>query len=463
MSFLHHARLVAFAASVGLLAGCNGESVDSAGVSPVATENAANSATLFTIALYQFYATRQSYIAQGLAPNTFLHNRQLSDASSTSVTKPNHDTLYSIAMLQLDAGPIQIDTPASGTRYFSLALMDAYTNNFAIRGTSADNGVAKVFWVVGPNWQGTAPAGVTVLRSSTNAVWALARTYVSDANDYPAAWAVQNQLVVSRPAGTGVAAWDSVDTQKPPGYANWPSYFQYVNRLLKKSPPTPQDTAEATNALDVIGIGPAQTFNASSADVASIDAGAARALASLTGGGTQQAAAQASTGSNGWTGGPANVGNYGTQYTLRARVALNGLGALPGSEAIYYTSTGAANTSGANYDGNGVYQMTFPAGQLPPARAFWSLTLYAGTNQAQAFFYPNPDGIYALSYPASNFQFASDGSLVLTISHVRPAGVPVSNWLPAPAGAFNLTLRTYLPDAPLLNATYKLPPVIRVQ
>ncbi|WP_334025467.1 DUF1214 domain-containing protein [Burkholderia cepacia] len=130
---------------------------------------------------------------------------------------------------------------------------------------------------------------------------------------------------------------------------------------------------------------------------------------------------------------------------------------------MYYTSTGAANTSGANYDGNGVYQMTFPAGQLPPARAFWSLTLYAGTNQAQAFFYPNPDRIYALSYPASNFQFASDGSLVLTISHVRPAGVPASNWLPAPAGAFNLTLRTYLADAPLLNGTYKLPPVIRVQ
>ncbi|KWE55927.1 DUF1254 domain-containing protein [Burkholderia sp. MSMB2157WGS] len=463
MSFLHQARIVALAVSLGLLAGCNGDSVDRSNVSPAATENAANGATIFTIPLYQFYATRQSYIAQGLAPNTFLHGRRLSDASSTTVTKPNHDTLYSIAMLQLDASPVQIDTPASGSRYFSLALMDAYTNNFAIRGTSADNGVAKVFWVVGPNWHGEAPAGVIVLRSSTNAVWALARTYVSDASDYPAAWAVQNQLVASQPAGTGGTTWDSVDKQKPPGYTNWPAYFQYVNQLLKKSPPTPQDAA-VLSALDAIGIGPAQTFDPSSADIASISAGATQALASLTTGGkTQQASAQTSTSANGWTDGPADVGNYGTHYTLRANVALNGLGALPGSEAIYYTSTEAANTPGANYDGSGVYQMTFPAGQLPPARAFWSLTLYGGTNQAQAYFYPNPDQVYALSYPASNFQFASDGSLVLTVSHTRPAGVPASNWLPAPAGAFNLTLRTYLPDTPLLNGTYKLPPVIRVQ
>lgn len=463
MSFLHQARTVAFVAFLGFLAGCDGGSVDQSTVSASAMEAAARSATIFTIPLYQFYATRQHYIAQGIPANTFIHARQLSDATSTSVTKPNHDTLYSVAMLQLDAGPVQINTPSSGTRYFSLSLMDAYTNDFATRGTSADNGVAKTFWVVGPGWRGAAPANVTVLHASTNAVWALARTYVGGASDYSAAWAVQDQLVASLPAGTGTVAWDSVDRQKPPGYADWPSYFQYVNQLLKKSPPAAQDAAVQSGALDVIGVGPARTFAPSSADVASINLGAAQALASLAGGGKQQVPGTEGAAGNAWTVARSDIGNYGTDYALRADVALNGLGALPSSEVIYYTSTGPANASGESYDGNGVYQITFPAGQLPPARAFWSLTLYGGTNQAQAYFYPNPDQVYALSYPASTFQFASDGSLVLTVSHTRPAGVPSSNWLPAPAGAFNLTMRAYLPDSTIVDGTYALPPVKRVQ
>ncbi|MCX4163625.1 MULTISPECIES: DUF1254 domain-containing protein [Paraburkholderia] len=463
MRFLRQARGVAYTVSFALLVGCNGESIDSSVASSLAVADAASRAAIFTIPLYQFYAVRQRYIAQGIAPNTFLHSRQLADSSSTSVTKPNHDTLYSDAMLQLDRGPVRIDIPSSGTRYFSLALMDAYTNNFAIRGTSVDNGMAKTFWVVGPSWQGTVPADVTVLRSSTNAVWALARTYVGGASDYPAAWAVQNQLVASQSADVGVTSWDSVDKQIPPGYANWTSYFRYVNQLLKKNPPAPQDADVLANALDVIGVGPTQTFEPPSTDAASISTGAAQALASLTSSGGKQQVPDKSVAGNAWTVAPSAIGNYGTDYALRAHVALSGLGALPSSEATYYASTGPTNAAGVTYDGNSVYEIAFPAGQLPPARAFWSLTLYGGTNQAQAYFYPNPDQIYALSYPASNFQFADDGSLVLAVSHTRPAGVPTSNWLPAPAGAFNLTLRAYLPDLSILNGTYTLPPMIRVQ
>lgn len=465
MRILRQARGVAYIASFSLVVGCNGGSVDSSVLSSLATAGAAGRATIFTIPLYQFYATRQRYIAQGMVPNTFLHNRQLADALSTSVTKPNHDTLYSDAMLQLDRGPVRIDIPSSGTRYFSLALMDAYTNNFAIRGTSVDNGIAKTFWVVGPSWHGTVPADVTVLRSPTNAVWALARTYVGGASDYPAAWAVQNQLVASQPADVGATSWDNVDKQIPPGYANWTLYFRYVNQLLKKTPPLPQDADVLANALDVIGIGPAQTFNPSSADAASIGMGAAQALESLTpSGGKQQVPDNdKSAAENAWTVALSEIGNYGTNYALRARVALSGLGALPSSEATYYASTGPANAAGANYDGNSAYEITFPAGHLPPVRAFWSLTLYGGTNQAQAYFYPNPDQVYALSYPASKFQFAGDGSLVLAVGHTRPAGVPTSNWLPAPAGAFNLTLRAYMPDPSILSGTYTLPPMIRVQ
>src|SRR3954471_5777011 len=136
----------------------------------VAQDTAADQAYTFTIPIYKFFATQRAYIAQGFVPNYIVHSRTLSTSAMRTVTKPNHDTLYSIGWIKLDNGPLEIDTPESGSRYFSLALLDAYTNNFAVRGTRTDGGHAKRLWLVGPAWTGTTPDGTELVRSGTISV-----------------------------------------------------------------------------------------------------------------------------------------------------------------------------------------------------------------------------------------------------------------------------------------------------
>ena len=99
--------------------------------------------------------------------NTLVHLRNLSDHTTRLITTPNNDTLYSSALLDLTGGPIAVQVPAFGERYYSLAFIDAYTNNFAIVGTRTAGGAGGRILLVGPGWRGTASHGVQVIRAPT--------------------------------------------------------------------------------------------------------------------------------------------------------------------------------------------------------------------------------------------------------------------------------------------------------
>ncbi len=90
---------------------------------------------LYVLPLLEMAATRARLLANGASQNTIYSRRNLADASSRAVTSPNNDTLYSVAWLDLTAGPVTATLPDVGQRYFSLQLMDMYTNNFAVLGT----------------------------------------------------------------------------------------------------------------------------------------------------------------------------------------------------------------------------------------------------------------------------------------------------------------------------------------
>lgn len=466
--FKHALLATCLATSLGLTACHPGEAADQTTTSSTQTSAAlslsAQNSLIYSVPLYEFYQTRQRYIKLGLTPNTFQHQQYLTTAAGQTVTKPNHDTVYSTAFLKLDNGPVQINLPATGQRYFSLALMDAYTNNFALRGLQADQGQAKTFWVVGPNWQGDVPAGVTLLRSPTADVWALARTYVANDQDYDNVHAIQQQLTISLPAGTSASSWTDQDAAPAPAFdttnpqgINWQNYYNYVNSWLKRNPVGSNDTATINADLSAVNSVTSQAI---------IDAGQ---LSSMTQGSINGLNAINTALGNSKTNTLINqtwttttiLPSYGSNYVIRALIALQGLGALPSSEAKYFNTVNAANSAGATYDGsrNAVYKLVFPAGQLPPAKAFWSLTLYNGNDPTHSFFYDNPDKVFALSYPASGFQTNADGSLELVISHTLPTGVPKSNWLPAPDGPFSLLFRTYLPASNILDGSYQLPAV----
>ena len=162
----------------------------------------------------------------------------------------------------------------------------------------------------------------------------------------------------------------------------------------------------------------------------------------------------------GWSYPAANLGNFGEDYLYRAIVALGGLAALETAEATYLTCS--TDGDGKRLDGNGRYVLRFEPGQMPPARAFWSLTMYEVTPEGRAYFTDNPISRYAVGDRTPGLVRGADGSLEIYLQNARPEEAQRTNWLPAPAGPMRLVLRAYEPASALLDGTWRAPAVRKI-
>ena len=124
-------------------------------------------------------------------------------------------------------------------------------------------------------------------------------------------------------------------------------------------------------------------------------------------------------------------------------------------EAMYWTAL--VDGAGHALDGQHNYIMRFPAGELPPNNAFWSLTM----GNAQNRFVPNPINRYSVG-DRTGLVPNADGSVDIYMQTAAPA-TQASNWLPAPSGKFTLWLRVYMPGAAILDGKYTVPPVVEVK
>jgi hypothetical protein len=159
---------------------------------------------------------------------------------------------------------------------------------------------------------------------------------------------------------------------------------------------------------------------------------------------------------NGWVMMASPIGTYGTDYLKRALVAFMGLGASPVEDAIFPTAFTMAD--GSPFDSDAKYEVRLPHNGQPPARAFWSLTMY----NDQQLFADNPIQRYAIGN-RDHLRYDSDGSLMLYIQRESPGRDRESNWLPTPRqGAFTMTLRLYWPEPKALDGTWAPPLVKRV-
>jgi hypothetical protein len=156
---------------------------------------------------------------------------------------------------------------------------------------------------------------------------------------------------------------------------------------------------------------------------------------------------------DGWLMNVESMGNYGTNYLRRACVELVGLGANLGEDAIYPLSF--VDADGESYSGAHDYVLHFEPEQLPPVNAFWSLTLY----DDEGFQVANELDRFAIG-DRDALQTAADGSLDIFVAHARPPEGD-SNWLPAPPGSFNLTLRLYYPKPEALEGAWTPPAVTK--
>ena len=382
------------------------------------------------------------------------------DAAFRDVTAPNADTLYSAAWLDLSKEPYVLGIPDEGDRYYLMPMLDGWTDVFQVPGKRTTGDKAQTYAITGPGWKGTLPAGVKQLKSPTDMVWILGRTYCTGTpEDYEAVHKVQAQLKLVPLSAWGKSYTPPKGTVDPSVDMKTPvrdqvnamdagAFFNRLAELMKQNPPAAAD-APMVARMAKLGVVPGKPFDASKLDPA-----VAQALQGVSKAGVVKITAHFKTAGkdvNGWVF-TTKTGLYGTDYLQRALLTAIGLGANLPQDAIYPTAE--LDLAGKPLDGANQYVIHIPKGQMPPVRGFWSLTMY----DAAYFFVANPLNRYTLSQ-RDKLKANGDGSVDLYVQKGSPGPDKDSNWLPAPAGEFVLMFRFYWPEEAIINGTWKPPGV----
>ena len=398
----------------------------------------------------------------GHAPvNQFSHFIKYPTAAYKDVVRINVDTLYSFAWIDVSKEPIILSVPDTNDRYYLMPIIDAWTNVFASPGKRTTGTKEGHFAIVGPNWNGALPTGVKELKASTNIAIIAGRTQANGPAEYEAVHAIQKQYKLTPLSAFGTSYTppkgevDSrLDTKTPPidqvAKMSAEQFFKNLAILLKQNPPPAAD-AQVVARFAQIGIVPGQDFDMSKLD--SVTAKAIEKSVQTTLAKLQEAAKKTGRPVNGWRIPPMNLANFGTAYGERAVVALVGLGANLPQDAMYPSTF--VDTDDNPLSGKNSYVVHFDKGQTPPAKAFWSMTMY----DKESFLVDNPINRYNLA-GWMRLKYNENGSLDLYLQKDSPGQDKESNWLPAPDGEFSVTLRIYWPDEFALNGKW-LPPAVK--
>jgi hypothetical protein len=396
--------------------------------------------------------------------NRFANVGAFPTADMKVVVRPNFDTLYSSGWLNLTKEPVVVSAPDTGGRYYLLPMLDMWTDVFASPGWRTTGTQAGNFLVTPPGWNGTVPDGFTRIDAPTPYVWIIGRTKTDGPSDYDAVHKIQEGYKITplsqwgkEPVPPEVKIDPSIDMKTPPKKQvdSMPAghFFAYAAELLKLHPPHITDEPIVAR-LKPIGFEAGKSFDLDRADPA-----VQKGLASAPEDAQKLMAWKVPTLAriaNYWSMNTDTMGVYGNYYLKRAIVTQLGLGANLPEDAIYPLNL--ADSDGKPLDGASNYTIHFDKGDIPPADAFWSITLY----DPEGFQVANPLNRFAVS-SWMPFKYNSDGSLDLYFQNESPGGDKEANWLPAPKGPYNLTMRLYAPKSAALTGKWNPPPVVKVQ
>jgi hypothetical protein len=426
-------------------------------VTPDEAREIARQAYIYGYAPIANYGTWYKQAVDAKAPeyvggfNIFRNYAEPFTAANHDVVTPNNDTPYSWAWLDLRAEPIVVSVPkVPEDRYYVIQLIDVFTQNFAYIGSRATGNDAGHYLVVGPKWSGTVPDGITkVFHSETDIVGALGRTALNGPDDVANVKAIQ--------AGYGLqplSAFAKTAAPSPAAALTFPPFDKakaegvefgtYLNFLLQLAEP-PQESELALRAkFAEIGIAPGQPWTAGGDDT-TLKAAIAEGVAA----GQKELAdtVDKTHGSNGL---------FGTREFLKNDYLKRATGAAMG---LYGNSVEEAWYGGYVGNGGQLASIHFDAKDLPPAKFFWSLTLYALPDR---FLFDNPLNRYSIGDRTKGLVYGADGSLTLYVGHESPGKDKEANWLPAPAGPFSLVARIYGPSADAIAGKWELPKLVPV-
>ena len=363
------------------------------------------------------------------------------------IVTPANDLLYFCGWIHLADGPVTLRIPPlpERERYYVIELLDAYTHNFANLGPRNIPPEGGEVVLAGPGRQA---GGAHVVNCPTPLVWLLGRVLVQGEADLPRALAFERGFAIAAAPGR----------RRPPSIEAWSEtgdeamdFFQNLFNGLRDFPPAPRDQGLLTLLRKVgVRLEDAPEVAALRPAVRAGLAGAYRQGMALIEAHTRSQQRK----SWGYSLQLGRFGDEGDDWLLRATTAMKGLGALRADEAVYAMADFDAD--GEPLDGRHRYALRFAPGQLPPAQAFWSVSLYG----EDRYFAANEIGRYAVGDRTPGLRFEPDGSLVIPIGHGRPE--VEANWLPAPAGRFYLILRLYHPSPAFMAGQYAIPAVVRL-
>jgi hypothetical protein len=405
-------------------------------------------------------------VKPGLGPaNAFSHMRTFPPADFREVVKPNFDTLYSSAWLDLSKEAMIVSAPATGGRYYLLPMIDMWSDVFAVPGKRT-SGTEEGHWaVVPPDWEGSLPAGVSRIQAQTSHVWIIGRTQTNGPGDYANVHKIQDGYRI-----TPLSQWGGMPEPAP--FKSDPTvdmatdplnqvtnmsaaqFFTYGADLMSRQPPHVADWSqlermkriglESGKAFDLAKMNPAVRAGVERVPVETLKAIRAKysRLAQVV---------------NGWQMQTEDMGAWGNNYLKRAVIALTGLGANQPQDAIYPQSL--TDAKGNPLMAGVSYVLHFDKPELPPVDALWSLTMY----DADGFPVANSIKRYAVG-DRDPLKYNADGSLDLYIQPESPGKDREANWLPSPkSGELNITMRLYAPGTEALDGRWNPPAIKRIK
>ena len=451
--------------------------VRAADITPAETKAIAEEGFVYGLPIVMNYAVMYEYSVdknsgQYKAPfNQIKNEARVFTYKDTAVVTPNSDTPYSMLWLDLRAEPMVLSVPAvEKSRYYSVMLCDGNTFNYGYIGSRATGSEPGNYMIVGPDWKGDTPAGIKkVFHSTTQFSLAVYRTQLFNPADMPNVVKVQSgykaqplSAFLKQPAPSAAPAINFPKINLELAKTN---FFDYLDFSLQFAPAGPEEIA-TREKLARLGIGAGNTFDFNSlspeqkaAVVEGMKAGEAE---------VEDGVKKIGTNINGWhiasiTGDRAF---FNGDWLKRAEAAKAGIYGNDAVEAMYPLAI--ALPDGEPLDGSKHnYTLTFPAGQLPPVNAFWSVTMYDGKTQ---FLIKNPINRYLINSPMlPNMKKNADGSLTIYIQKDSPGKDKESNWLPAPNDLIYLVMRLYWPKTeppsilPIGEGTWQPPAIVKVK
>jgi hypothetical protein len=376
----------------------------------------------------------------------------------TFVTCPNQDVVYGNGFFALDVEPVVIQVPDFGDRFWVYALYDNRSDQVGHLGKPYDT-KPGFYLLAGPNWRGPVPPGITeVVRSPTELANAIPRIFMNDtAEDRAAIRPLVNQ-VVAYPLAEFDGQMKTVDYAALPHFPapdtgneerQWvvpEQFFEQLRGVLDDVPPLPGEEAIYATFRQLM-------------HAAHADKGLAKLLVDTAMQSERdlvlplfQWRHNGVPTANNWN--RSNHGaEFGVDYFARLSTAKSNMFENRPTETQYFYTD--VDSAGGQLQGSNNYAITFPTGQTPPVRGFWSLTLYNDYH----LFQPNPLNRYSLGTKNTTLKRNGDGSLTLYAGKANPGADREANWLPAPDGHFSLFIRAYWGEEAILDRSWQPPKI----